>query len=297
MRILLIGHAGQVAYELKRSLACLGETINLGRASHPPLDLADPASLRATVRSVRPDLIVNAAAYTAVDKAEQEPELAHQINGEACGLLAEEALAIGAGLLHYSTDYVFPGDAGTPYLEDDVTGPLGRYGLSKLSGEQAIRQSGVQHLILRTAWVYGRRGQNFLLTMLRLMKERDSLSIVADQHGAPTWSRMIAEATALMIGQCLHDGVFQPGDKAGTYHLTAGGETTWFGFAEKIRTLAIARGLLDASCASLQPIPTSAYPTPAKRPAYSVLSNEKLARQFGIVMPDWAEALDLCLTD
>ncbi len=176
-------------------------------------------------------------------------------------------------------------------------GPLSVYGQSKLAGEEAIRQSGIHHLILRTAWVYGGRGQNFLLTMLRLMRERDTLAIVNDQLGAPTWSRLIAEATALVVTQCIRDGYFLLGDKSGTYHLTCGGETSWLGFAEQIRTLGIAEGLLDETAAKLNPIPTSAYPTPAQRPAYSVLSNDKLAREFGITVPDWAEALPLCLAD
>ncbi|MGZ8966251.1 dTDP-4-dehydrorhamnose reductase, partial [Methylomagnum sp.] len=277
MNILLIGGEGQVAYELRRTLACLGQVITRGRTTQPALDLADLDGVRAAIRAIQPGLIVNAAAYTAVDKAEQETELAFRINGEAVGVLAEEGLAVGAGLIHYSTDYVFPGDGLAPYREDDQKGPLSVYGRSKLAGEEAIRAVGVPHLILRTAWVYGARGQNFLLTMLRLIREREALRIVDDQRGAPTWSRLIAEATALLLARTMFEGRLEPGELGGTYHLTNGGETTWFGFAEKIRELGIARELLPETCARLEPIPTSGYPTPAKRPAYSVLCNDKLA--------------------
>lgn len=296
-RILIAGHEGQVAFELQRTLPCLGHVVSLGRTTQPALDLSHPVSIRETIRAVKPALIVNAAAYTAVDKAEQEPALAHRINAEAAGLLAEEARAIDAGLIHYSTDYVFPGDATEPYTEDAPVGPLGVYGQSKLAGEELTRQAGARHLILRTAWVYGGRGQNFLLTMLRLMRERDSLGIVDDQHGAPTWSRLIAEATALIAYRCLHAGRFDPGAKAGTYHLTCGGQTTWFGFASRIRELAIRQGLLDETAAVLKPIPTSAYPTPARRPGYSVLSNARLADDFELLLPDWESALALCLAE
>ncbi len=297
MKILLIGREGQVAYELRRTLACLGEVIALERNSELPADLADPDSLRKAVREVRPALIVNAGAYTAVDKAEQEAELAFRVNGEGPGVLAEAALAAGAGLIHYSTDYVFPGDSASPYGEDAPVGPLSVYGKSKLAGEEAIRQVGVPHLILRTAWVYGRRGQNFLLTMLRLMREREVLRVVDDQHGAPTWSRLIAEATALLVGRTTFEGRFEPADFSGTYHLTCGGRTSWHGFAERIRELGIERGLLSESCARLEPIPTSGYPTPAHRPEFSVLSNAKLLSEFELALPDWESALELCLTE
>jgi dTDP-4-dehydrorhamnose reductase len=294
MKILLIGREGQVAFELRRSLACLGEVVALDRHTEPRVDLADPDSIRTAVRQVQPGLIVNAAAYTAVDKAEQERELAHRINGEAPGVLAEAAVAVDAGLIHYSTDYVFPGTAQLPYREDDPTGPLSVYGRSKLAGEDAIRQVGVPHLILRTAWVYGGRGNNFLLTMLRLMREREVLRVVDDQHGAPTWSRLIAEATALLVARTTYEGRFEPAENSGTYHLTCGGRTTWYGFAAKIRELGLARGLLPESCARLEPIPTSGYPTPAHRPAFSVLSNAKLDEAFELALPDWEQALQLC---
>lgn len=297
MNILLVGNDGQVAWELKRTLASLGRVTAVGRTTSPSLDLTDLPGIRGVMRSIRPNLVVNAAAYTAVDKAEQDVTLAHCINAEALAILAEEAMAIDAGLIHYSTDYVFPGNATSPYREDDPTGPLGVYGQSKLAGERAIRESGVRHLILRTAWVYGRRGGNFLLTMLRLMRERDSLGIVDDQYGAPTWSRLIAEATALIVARSQSGDRFDPGVHAGTYHLTCGGETTWFGFASRIRELAMACGLLDESAARINPIPTTAYPTPARRPAYSVLDNRRLADAFGIALPAWDDALALCLSD
>jgi len=297
MKILLIGRDGQVAWELRRCLACLGEAVALDRRSTPVLDLADPNSIRTSIRQIRPHLIVNAAAYTAVDKAEQENELAFRINAVAPGILAEEALAVGAGLIHYSTDYVFAGDGETPYREEDPVGPQNAYGRSKLAGEEAIRQVGVPHFILRTAWVYGRRGQNFLLTMLRLMRERELVRIVDDQYGAPTWSRLIAETTALMIARSSANNQFEPGDRQGVYHLSCGGQTSWYGFACKIRDYSLEKGLLPESAARLEPIPSSDYPTPARRPAFSVLSNEKLFQHFGLRLLDWQSALDLCLSD
>lgn len=297
MNIFLIGVEGQVAFELRRTLACLGEVHARDFQSEPRLDLTDFDAVRAAVREIKPGLIVNAAAYTAVDKAEQETELAFRINGEVLGVLAEEALAVGAGLIHYSTDYVFPGNGSAPYREDDPVGPLSVYGQSKLAGEEAIRQVGAPHLILRTAWVYGRRGHNFLLTMLHLLREREVLRVVDDQRGAPTWSRLIAEATALLAARCIRGGRFDPEEKSGTYHLTNGGETTWYGFTAAIRAQALARGLLSEPLARLEPIPTEAYPTPARRPAYSVLCNEKLAREFGLALPDWEQALRLCLEE
>jgi len=295
MKILLVGRQGQVAHELRRSLACLGNLISLDRHTPLRLDLADPDSIVQCVRDIRPALIVNAAAYTAVDRAETETELAYAINGTAPGILAEEARALGAGLIHFSTDYVFPGDASVPYQETDATGPGNVYGHSKLKGEQAIQQVGVPHYILRTAWVYGLRGQNFLLTMLRLMREREVVRVVDDQQGAPTWSRAIAEATALMIARSLSDRGFETGGREGIYHLTASGSTHWFGFAAAIRTGAIAKGLLPDSSAVLEPISTAGYPTPAKRPAYSVLNTDKLAQHFGCRLPHWEDSLSLCL--
>jgi dTDP-4-dehydrorhamnose reductase len=295
MKILLIGRQGQVAFELRRTLACLGEIIALDRHSEPRIDLADADSIREAIRLVKPRLIVNAGAYTAVDKAEQESDLSMQINGIAPGILAEEAKFLEAGIIHYSTDYVFPGNGQKAYREEDSCAPQNAYGRSKWAGELAIRQVGVPHYILRTAWVYGNRGHNFLLTMLRLLRERELVRVVDDQHGAPTWSRMIAEATALMIARSTEGDFFQPNDRSGTYHLTSNGSTTWYGFTCQIRELAIAAGLLAESSAQLEPIPTSAYPTPAQRPAFSVLDHDKLAQAFGIRLPEWDTGLALCL--
>jgi len=297
MRILLLGRCGQLAWELQRPLACLGDVIALDRRSQPALDLEDADGIRRTVRAIEPQLIVNAAAYTAVDKAEQEPERAHRINALAPGILAETAREIGAGLVHYSTDYVFPGDATHPYSEASETGPRCVYGVSKLQGEKAIVQVGIPHLILRTAWVYGARGSNFLLTMLRLLRERETLNVVDDQIGAPTWSRQIAECTAMMIAQCRRDGRFQPEQGSGVYHLTCAGRTSWYGFAGKIRDIARELGILDAGAAEVRPIATANYPTPARRPAYSVLSNQKLYDNFRLALPSWEEGLAQCLAD
>ncbi len=298
MKILVTGQIGQVAWELRRTLACLGEVVALELGSSPlSLDLADPNSIREVVQTVKPGLIVNAAAYTAVDKAEQDPSLAYAVNATALAHLAEEAKQLGAGIIHYSTDYVFPGDASKPYVETDSAGPQGVYGASKLAGEHAIIDSGVPFYILRTAWVYGNRGGNFLLTMLRLMRERELVRVVNDQLGSPTWSRMIAEATALIIAQSIEKGHFVPGDRRGTYHLTNGGHTAWFEFATAIRETGIAAGLLPETCARVEGIPSSEYPTPAKRPAYSVLDNTKLAETFGLRLPHWREALELCVAE
>lgn len=295
MRILLVGQSGQVAHELERSLAGLGEVSSRSRNSHPPLDLLNPDSIAPAVQAFQPDLIVNAAAYTQVDRAESESDAAFTINAHAVAALAFACREQKIPLVHYSTDYVFDGKSRTPYRETDPTGPDGVYAVSKLQGEEAIRQTGIPHLILRTAWVYGLHGQNFLKTMLRLMAERESLGIVDDQFGAPTWSRMIAEATALMIASSLREGRVDLGERAGTYHLTSQGTTTWFGFAEKIRALGIQRGHLSPSAAKLRAISTEDYPTPARRPAYSVLDNQRLREAYGLSLPPWERALDLCL--
>lgn len=287
LRILLTGGTGQVGWELQRSLACLGEVRAPGRQD---LDLTHVASIRQTVRDWRPDLIVNPAAHTAVDKAEAEPELAAAINATAPGILAEEAAKLGALLVHYSTDYVFDGSKATPYVEDDAANPLNVYGRTKFAGEAAVRANNPKHLILRTSWVYGRRGGNFLLTMLRLMRERPELKIVADQIGAPTWSRLIAEATGQMLAQCLGPNKRPDFAPWGTYHLTCAGETSWHGFAQAIAEL----GRIEPA-AKLTSIPSSDYPTPARRPANSRLSNTKLATTFGLALPDWRRALELCL--
>jgi len=285
MKILLLGRHGQVARELQLTLAGAGELIVLG---HDQLDLAAPAQIRRQVRALKPQLIINAAAHTAVDQAESEPELAFALNATAPGVLAEEAAALGVPLLHYSTDYVFDGSQSAPYDEDDAPNPLSVYGRSKLAGEQAIRAVGGAHLILRTSWVYSLHGRNFLLTMQRLLQERDELRVVDDQIGAPTWAGSIATATAQLVERW-RAGRAGPW---GTYHLCAAGETSWFGFAG-----AIAERLREQGkpCARLLPIPSSAYPTPARRPLNSRLSCARLHADWGVQLPDWRSALRDCL--
>jgi dTDP-4-dehydrorhamnose reductase len=285
MRILLIGKIGQVGYELERTLAPLGD---VHAFDQPMVNFLDQNSLRELVRKEAPDVIVNAAAYTAVDKAENDKSLCHSINAEGPTVLAEEARRLGALIVHYSTDYVYPGDKTSPYIETDPTAPLGEYGRSKLEGDSRIEQSGANYLIFRTSWVYGARGQNYLRTMLRLAKERSELRIVADQIGAPTWSRMIAQATAHAISRAMSD----PGEYTGIYHLTAAGQTTWFGFTE-----AIFEFLLAERKPKLTPITTAEYPTTAKRPAYSVLSNDKFIRCFTYLLPEWRDQLALVAAD
>lgn len=298
MKILLIGRNGQVAWELRRTLACLGQLISIDRRSEPvSIDLSDNDSIKRAVIAVKPDIIVNAAAHTAVDKAEQEPEVAAQINGVASGVLAECAQSVDAGLVHFSTDYVLAGDAKTPYNEEIEASPRSVYGHSKLEGERAIAQVGAPHLIFRTAWVYGGHGQNFFLTMLRLMAERESLNITDDQIGAPTWSRAIAEATALVIARCASAGTAELESVSGIYNMSCGGKASWYEFAIKIRAGAVQVGLLEADCARLKPIPAKDYPTPAKRPAYSVLSNDKLHAVFDVWLPAWEDAFALCFED
>lgn len=291
--ILVTGVNGQVGFELMRTLQGLGRVVAADRAA---LDLSNLDQVRALVREVRPTLIVNPAAYTAVDKAEDEVELAMRINGEAPGVLAEEAKKLGAALIHYSTDYVFDGEKEGAYVEDDLTNPQNVYGRSKLAGEQAIAVTGVNHLIFRTSWVYGTHGKNFLLTMLRLGAERPELKVVADQFGAPTWTNTIATLTAHAVAQAagMPDPAAWWGERSGVYHLCAGDATSWHGFAEAIFELAELAGL--SSRPSVLPIPAASYPTPAKRPSNSRMSNEKLARIFGLAAPHWREALRLCLT-
>ncbi|MDM8561347.1 dTDP-4-dehydrorhamnose reductase [Candidatus Parabeggiatoa sp. HSG14] len=292
-RILLIGPNGQVGWELLRCVQPLGHVIAAGRNQNEQiqvhLDLTNPDSIRRVVREVKPTIIINAAAYTAVDKAEKESELAYTINGTALGILAEESQRLKALLIHYSTDYVFDGSYTQPYIETDTVKPLGVYGASKLAGEQAIQSVGGHYFILRTAWVYGLRGNNFLLTMQRLAKERDELKIVADQIGAPTWSRMIAQATTNILAQ-LDTSLCQVDIEAlsGIYHLTCAGETNWFEFAKAII-------IHENKQPNILPITTDEYPAPAKRPTYSVLSNTKIAETFGIKLPTWDKALELCL--
>ena len=281
--ILIIGKIGQVGWELRRTVAPLGRVVAV---DYPEIDLTGGGSIRKWVQDVRPNVVINAAAYTAVDKAETETERAMQINGAAPGILAEEAKKLGALLVHYSTDYVFDGTKQTPYLEDDTPNPLGAYGRSKLAGDDAVRATGGNHLIFRLCWVYGARGQNFMLTMMRLAREREKLRVVSDQFGCPTWSRMIAETTALALEQML--GAADAAALTGTYHLAASGHTNWHGFAKAIVDLMPAEG---KKCKAVEPIGTAEYPLPARRPAYSVLSCEKLRRTFGLALPDWNESL------
>ena len=292
-RILLIGATGQVGWELVRELAPLGEVHAAARAMDNELriDLEDPDSICDLMRRVQPELVVNAAAYTAVDRAEQEPQRAEAINAIAPGIIAEEAKRLGVGLVHYSTDYVFPGDVEQPYRETDPTGPKGIYGSTKLAGEQAVLDSGAACLILRTAWVYGARGHNFLLTMLRRFRAGQPTRVVHDQIGSPTWSRMIAAATAQVLAQRFSaDGRFDLEPVRGVYHLTAAGHISWHGFAQAIREHAGLDCLLEA-------IPSTEYPTPAARPVWSVLDGSRMRETFHIELPHWRSSLGQCLDD
>jgi dTDP-4-dehydrorhamnose reductase len=284
VKVLLLGKNGQVGWELQRSLGVLGELVALDRHSTKHCgDLSRPDGLRETVRALRPDLIVNAAAHTAVDKAESEPALAHAINAHAPGVLAEEAARLGALLLHYSTDYVFDGGGERPWHEDDSTGPLSVYGHSKLAGEQAIVASGCQHLILRTSWVYGARGGNFAKTMLRLAAERERLTVIDDQWGAPTSAELLADASAHAARATLA----RPG-LAGTYHCAAAGVTTWNGYARFVLGHALARGkALKAGPEQVDRVPTSGFPTPARRPHNSRLDCGRLQAAFDLALPPW----------
>ena len=294
-RILLTGLNGQVGQELQRTLAPLGEVIGAGRET---LDLAQPASIRQSISTVSPDVIVNAAAYTAVDKAETETELAHAINAVAPQILAEEAQRLGAALIHISTDYVFDGRKNTPYTEDDATNPLSVYGKSKLLGEEGIRKIGVsatahselRHIILRTAWVYGTYGKsNFVKTMLRLFAEREEVRVVADQVGTPTWARDIAEAIATLLPQ-LSPEQAQEAPITGIYHFTNSGVASWYDFAIAIFEEAKLLGF-PLKVQRIVPITTAEYPTPAQRPAYSVLSGKKVSVALGTHPPYWRDAL------
>jgi dTDP-4-dehydrorhamnose reductase len=286
-KILILGQQGQVAWELQVALATLGKVTVWGSQE---LDLAHPDRIQERVRALEPNIIVNAAAYTAVDKAEQEPELCHAINAIAPGVLAELARASRALLVHYSTEYVFDGTKTSPYLETDSPNPLGVYGASKLAGERAMIQADCAHLILRTTWVYGNRGKNFLLTILRLAAERPELKIVADQVGAPTWSKSIAIATSQIVAHC---GDRDLSTVRGIYNLSAAGKTSWHGFASEIvdryRTQFPDRQL---QVRDIIPIPASDYPTPAQRPAYSVLDNSKVLADFGVQLPAWDLSLE-----
>ena len=291
MRILLLGGNGQLGRELRRSLAPMGELVVATRDgvdADAAANFDDPTALAAMVRGSGADVVVNAAAYTAVDKAEADADAAFRVNSEAPGAIARACARIDALLVHYSTDYVFDGSASRPYREDDATAPLGVYGISKLAGEDAIRASGARHAILRTAWVYASHGRNFLLTMLRLANERDELRVVADQVGAPTPAAWIADATADLIRR----GVAE----SGTWHLVTSGQVSWHGFASAIMEDAHALGLLERM-PTVVPITTAEFPTPARRPAYSVLDTTRLHDDFGIVPPAWRGELRATLRE
>jgi dTDP-4-dehydrorhamnose reductase len=289
-RILITGKNGQVGHELQRALAPLGELVALDREG---MDLAKADAIPTLLDTLRPDIIVNPAAYTAVDKAESEPELSHAINAVAPGILARWAEQYGALLVHYSTDYVFNGSGTAPWREDDPADPQSVYGLSKWQGEQAVREATERHLILRTSWVFGAHGANFLKTMLRLAGERTELKVVADQIGAPTSAALIADTTAQMIQRYLADGERSP---FGTYHLAAAGETSWHGYAQYLIGQAGKLGFpLSLTPNTVHGIPTEAYPLPAKRPANSRLNCNKLQRDFGITLPAWQHGVDTAL--
>ena len=290
-RILLTGKNGQVGWELQRSLADFGTVVATDSAE---MNLADSQAIRRVMREIKPDLIINPAAYTAVDKAETEPDLAQAVNGDAPGILAEEALRLRAVLVHYSTDYVFDGSKPVPYTEADAPNPQSVYGRTKLAGEQAIRASGCKHLILRTSWVYGVHGGNFVKTMLRLARERDELRVVADQFGAPTWARDLAQSTATALQDWSQKD--WDGNLGGLYHLTAAGRTSWHQYAEEIVRLARHYDpALAAKALAIRAIATHEYPLPAKRPVNSVLANDRIRDAFGIALPAWQDSLAECV--
>jgi len=291
--ILLTGANGQVGWELQRVLAPLGKVVALTREQ---LDLGDPDAIRSVVRQHRPDIIINPAAYTAVDKAESEPELAMAVNGTAPGIFAEEAKRSGALLVHYSTDYVFDGTKSAPYTESDATNPQSVYGRTKLAGEDAIRSAGCKHLILRTSWVYGVHGGNFMKTVLRLARERDAMRIVADQFGAPTWARLLANSTVQMLQHCAEADFDE--QHYGLYHLTADGRTSWQAYAGEIVRLARQYdAILRDKALTIEGIPTSGYPLPAPRPANSVLATDKIREVFGLNLPQWQDDLAECVKE
>lgn len=305
-RILLVGKNGQIGWELQRTLMTLGEIVAVDRET---MDLCDPDAIRHVIREYKPDVIVNAAGYTAVDRAESDAAVAMQVNGTAPGVMAEEAKRLGVAMVHYSTDYVFDGTKSSPYTEEDEARPLNVYGRSKLAGEQAIQAVGATHLILRTSWIYGARGNNFLLGILRVGREGKQLRIVEDQNGAPTWSRVVAEATAQILAQCYSLALARGADRSGLsaasascsfaegmggiYHVVAEGRTSWYGFAKAIfNRISAAEG---ATRATLTPVTSEQYATPAKRPKNSALSTEKLRTKFGLEPGRWEDGLDLCL--
>ena len=295
MKILLLGKNGQVGWELQRALAPLGELVALDFDSPGPLsaDFSRPESLAATVRAVAPDIIVNSAAHTAVDKAESEPDLARALNATAPSVLAREAAAMGAWLMHYSTDYVFDGSGSTPWTETSPTGPLSVYGATKLEGEDTIRASGCRHLIFRTSWVYAARGGNFAKTMLKLAKERDALTVIDDQVGSPTGADLLADLTA----HALRAALARPA-LAGTYHAVAQGETSWHGYARHVIEFARAAGQpIKVAADAVRAVPTSAFPTPARRPGNSRMDTRKLRDSFGVALPSWQSGVERMLTE
>jgi dTDP-4-dehydrorhamnose reductase len=303
VKLLITGATGQIGWQLQRTVAALGEVIALSRAD---LDLSKPEEAAAMVRDIKPDILLNAAAYTTVDKAESEPELARTINAVAPARMAQELATSGGLMVHYSTDYVFDGAKPEPYVEEDVTGPLNTYGRTKLEGEQGIVASGCAYLILRTSWVYDSRGKNFLRTVLRLAREREELRMVDDQHGAPTWARAIAEATANILGKYAGQANVASWHPTGVYHLTSSGSTTWAGFAQTIldeysdllewpAEFGEFTGPLRAK--RVVPISSHTYKTAALRPLNSQLSNAKLKRDFGLQLPDWRYLLRLAMLD
>ena len=300
MKILLLGRDGQVGWELQRSLAPLGELVALGRdATGNPNglcgDLTQLDALAQTVRTVRPDVIVNAAAHTAVDQAESEPDLARTLNAEAPGVLADEAQALGAWLVHYSTDYVFNGSGTQPWKEGDATGPLSVYGCTKLEGEQAVQQHCQHHLIFRTSWVYAARGSNFARTMLRLAQTRETLQVIDDQLGAPTGAELVADVTAHAIRQAV---AARASDLSGIYHLVASGCTSWYEYAKYvINIMDTAQPAIKKVAKEIKPVPTTAFPTPAKRPHNSRLDTTKLQTTFGLVLPAWQTGITRMLNE
>jgi len=295
LKIVIVGRNGQLAWEANQRFQGLGEVICIGR---PELDLTDIEGVRAEIRGIKPSVLVNAAAYTAVDQAESEPEAAMKINSEAPAAMAEEAKRLGALFTTYSTDYVFDGKNAAPYSETDPTAPLNVYGASKLSGERAIEAVGGSYLIFRTSWVYGARGKNFLKTIVKLAAERPELRVVDDQVGAPTWSRDLADATRKIIEQLVDQAASHKspigkalGDRRGIYHMTAAGSVSWCGFAAAILEEMEKRGLSRGNLANIVPIPSSEYPTPAARPQNSRLCNDKLKNTFGVTLPQWRTSL------
>jgi dTDP-4-dehydrorhamnose reductase len=292
MNIIILGANGQVGHELQQSLKSMGNVIPLDRNK---ADLGKLDEVKQVLIDLKPDVIVNAAAYTAVDKAEAEPELAMLINGKAPGVIAEVVKTLDALFVHYSTDYVFDGTKNTAYTEDDKPNPINVYGKTKLAGEIAVQKSGCKYLIFRTSWVYSLHGHNFLKTILRLANEREELKIVDDQFGGPTWARTIADKTSECIPLAI-ENINKNQFKSALYHLTSTGETSWYGFAKNIIEKATNNGQ-DLKIKKVNPQPTSAYPTPAKRPMYSCLATKKISRDFSIELPDWSSALEECMQE